>query len=196
MSNIILDNDSHGTYHLANNQDLYEIQRDNNFEFVVTGIDKLMRASTTADDNEYITNGQEVLRLSVNKASIPNFTQEIITIKRGNSVMKAAGVPTFSEGSLEVNDYIGADTKSVLMAWQKLSYDVKTERVGRMSQYKKDCTLIEYTPDYQQVRYWNLIGCWVSGISEPEFNMESGSKKTITATIQYDKAYMYMPDDE
>lgn len=185
-----------GAYHLANNPDNYEIQRSNNFEFIVSGIDKLLRSGTNADDEEYVEGGQEVLRLSVNKASIPNFTQEVITIKRGNSVMKAAGVPTFGEGSLEVNDYIGVDTKSVLMAWQRLSYDVVTETIGRMSEYKKDCTLIEYTPDYRQVRYWDLKGCWVSGISEGEFNMEDGGKKTITATIQFDKAYMHLPDEE
>lgn len=110
--------------------------------------------------------------------------------------MKMAGVPTYDSGNLVVRDFIGADTKSVLMAWQKLSYDVKTEKVGRMSAYKKDCTLIEYTPDYQMVRYWNLKGCWISGISEDDFDMESGDLKTITATIEYDKAEMHLPDEE
>jgi len=186
-----------GTYHLANNPDLYEIQRSNNFEFVVTGLGELLRAGAVEGDGRpLIENGQEVLRLSVVKAPIPNFKQETLTIRRGNSVMKMAGVPTFDAGNLVVRDFIGADTKSVLMAWQKLSYDVKTERVGRMSAYKKDCTLVEYTPDYQMVRYWDLKGCWISGISEDDFDMESGDLKTITATIEYDKAEMHLPDEE
>ena len=110
--------------------------------------------------------------------------------------MKAAGKPNFADGSIEVHDYIGADTKSVLMAWQNLSYNVLTERVGRMSDYKKTCYLIEYTPDYRIVRTWKIYGAWVSGLSEGEFNMDDGNKKTITATITFDKAVMELPDEE
>ena len=80
------------------------------------------------------------------------------------------------------------------MAWQNLSYNVKTEKVGRMTDYKKRCYLNEYTPDYKLVRTWRLEGCWVSGIQGGDFNMESNDKKTITATISFDKAFMEMPD--
>ena len=57
-----------------------------------------------------------------------------------------------------------------------------------------DCYHGSYTPDYKLVRTWKMVGCWVSDISEGDFNMESNGKKTITATIQYDKAFMEMPD--
>ena len=185
-----------GAYHLSDNPSLYEVQRSNNFEFIVTGIDNILRVDADAnDDNAYIANASQTLRFSVVSSSIPMFTQDVITIKRGNSVMKGAGVPTFGDGSLVVNDFIGADTKSVLMAWQRLSYDVKTERVGNMADYKKICYLCEYAPNYQLVRTWKLVGCWVSGLSENDFNMEDGSKQTITATIQYDKAYMELPSE-
>lgn len=187
----------YGAYHLSDNADLYEVMRDNNFEFIVTDIDNLVRVGGDAtDSNDIITNAQNTLKFSVNRASIPMFTQDIITINRGNSVMKAAGKPNFADGSIEVHDYIGADTKSVLMAWQNLSYNVLTERVGRMSDYKKTCYLIEYTPDYRIVRTWKIYGAWVSGLSEGEFNMDDGNKKTITATITFDKAVMELPDEE
>lgn len=185
-----------GSYHLADNPELYEIQRDNNFEFIVTGIDNILRVGAEeSDDNAFITNASQTLRFSVVSSSIPMFSQEPIVIRRGNSVVKAAGVPTFSDGSLVVNDYIGADTKSALMAWQNLSYNVKTEKVGNMKDYKKTCYLCEYTPDYKLVRTWKMLGCWVAGLQEGEFNMESGNKKTITASISFDKAFMEMPDE-
>ena len=193
--------EKYGTYHLADNPDLYEIQRSNNFEFQV-GFDvagKILKSGVTTRAAEDFLDGatsQEYLRLAVTKASIPNFSQDIITIKRGNSVMKAAGLPTFSEGTLVVNDFIGADIKSILMAWQRLSYDVTTEKIGKMSDYKFNCTLTEYTPNYEQVRYWDLKGCWISEISEDDFNQESGDKKQITAKIQYDYAIMHLPDVE
>ena len=91
-----------------------------------------------------LPNFEKIINTKIkSKEQIPMFTQDVITIKRGNSVMKGAGVPTFGDGSLVVNDFIGADTKSVLMAWQRLSYDVKTERVGNMADYKKICYLFE-----------------------------------------------------
>ena len=33
-----------GTYHLASNPNMFEIQRSNNFEFIITDIDGIMRA--------------------------------------------------------------------------------------------------------------------------------------------------------
>jgi len=176
--------DSQGAYVLADNPKLYEIQRRNNFEFVVPDMDNILRAGTSSK----ITNAKEVLRVSVVSAPIPHFSQNPIEIRRGNSVIKAAGVPTFTNGTLVVNDFIGADTKAVLMAWQNLSYNVRTEKVGLMADYKKIAWLTEYTPDYQVVRKWKLSGCWVSSITEQDYNMDSNDKGTISATIEYDKA--------
>ena len=187
---------TYGTYHLADNPALYDPMRNNTFEFVVTGLDKLLRVGADgSEENAYITNAQEVLRLSVDSASIPMFTQEVIPVKRGNSTIKCAGRPSFASGSLVVNDWIGADSKSALMAWQNLSYNVKTDRVGNAADYKKDCWLIEYTPDYtKQVRQWQLKGCFISGLSEDAYSMSSDGKKTISATIEYDRAIMSLPD--
>ena len=188
----------YGAYHLADNPSLYEPQRTNNFTFIVTDIDNILRVGVSAEeaeDSDYIKNASNTLSLSVVSASIPMFSQEPIIIRRGNSVMKVAGLPTFSDGSLEVYDYIGADSKSILMAWQNLSYNVNTEKVGLMRDYKKTCYLCEYDPDYKLVRTWKLLGCWVSSLSEDGFNQENGDKKVITAKIEYDKAFMEMPDN-
>ena len=186
---------SHGSYVLADNPNLYEIQRTNNFEFIVTDIDGIIRAGAGGSErNAYLENAQEILRVSVSSAFIPHFTQEPITIRRGNSSLKYAGVPTFDSGSIVLNDYIGADTKAVLMAWQNLSYNVRTQKVGLIGDYKKDCYLVEYTPDYQEVRRWRLHGCWVSGLSEDPYNHDGNDKHTITATIQYDRAEIDMSD--
>lgn len=181
--------DKLGTYHLADNPNLYEIQRSNNFEFIVTDIDGIMRAGMQGDETyAYINNAQEVIRLSVQSAFVPHFTQNVIPVRRGNNELKFAGIPSFQSGTLTINDYIGADTKAVLMAWQHLSYDVYTEKVGLVQDYKKDCYLVEYSPDYQMVRRWIMHGCWISGISESEFNNEANDKHQLTVTIEYDRA--------
>jgi len=178
-----------GTYHLANNPNIYEIQRTNNFEFIVSDIDGILKAGS---ESSTYANAQEVIRMSAISVPIPHFTQGVISVQRGNTTLKYAGVPTFPEGQLVLNDYIGADTAGVLEAWQNLSYNVRTEKVGLASDYKKDCYLIEYSPDYQPVRRWIMRGCWVSGLSETGMNNEQNNKKEVTATIQYDRAELDM----
>ena len=184
-------NEAHGVYRLADNPNLYEIQRSNNFEFVVTDIDDIIRAGMKESDaGAKIANAQEVLRMSVSEAAVPHFTQNTIEVKRGNNSMWFAGTPTFDSGSFTYTDYIGANTIEILMAWQNLSYDVNTEKVGLVTDYKKDAYLIEYTPDWQKVRQYILKGCWVAGISEPNMSFEDNNKRTISATIRYDYAQL------
>lgn len=194
-----------GVLHLCQNPELYEVARNNNFEFIIHFQDKrhtdpLARAGIIDPNGEadFISpdKGQEVARLSVIETSVPQFKQDEIVISRGNTKAYFAGTPTFGSGTLKVNDFIGADTKSVLMAWQRLSYDVNSEKVGRAADYKRNCTLVEYTPDYEMVRYWTLEGCWVVELSEGNFNMEDGGKRAITATIRYDRAIPHLPDEE
>lgn len=180
-----------GTYHLADNPQLFEIQRNNNYEFIVTDIDGIMRAGAIGSEkNATFANAQEMLRLSVSKAFIPHYQQETVEIKRGNSTLKYAGVPQFGEGSAEFHDFVGADTKSILKAWQNLSYNVQTEKVGSLdvTNYKKTCYLIEYTPDYRKIRTWVIYGCWISQLSEGEYSNDDGGKHMISCTFQYDRA--------
>lgn len=182
-----------GTYHLAASPRQYNPARQNAYEFVVTGLDELIKVGS----DDVITNAAEVLRFSVVKCDIPHFSQNVITIKRGNTQMKFAGAMTFDAGNLVINDYIGADGKSVLASWQALSGDVKNETVGNAADYKKDCWLLEYTSDFKTlVRQFELKGCWISKLSEDGFDAESDNKKTISATVEFDKAFMSPPDDE
>ena len=60
--------------------------------------------------------------------------------------------------------------------------------------YKVNATVLEYLPDNTLLRYWELQGCWVTGISETGYDSESGNKKTVTATIRYDRAIPHRPE--
>lgn len=189
-------NHPHGVYHLSDNPELFEISRDNNFEFVVMDINGILKAGMAGDEQDaYITNAQEMLRLSVNSSSIPHFSQRPIPVKRGNNTLNYAGVPEFTTHTIQVIDFIGADAKTILMAWQNLSYNIETEKVGLITDYKKDCYLLEYSPDYQLIRKWKLYGCWISEIRENEFNADNNGKRQINVTIVYDKAQIDTSDE-
>lgn len=192
--------DALGTYHIAQHPELYTPARNNVFVFMPMfkrdllkeGVDE---ATATASDYIPALQAQEVLRLSVNASAVPNPSQNPIEIKRGNTTIKFAGAWTYSSGSFKFNDYVGADTKSALYAWRRLSCNLIDETVGRAEDYKIPGVLIEYTPDFRQIRYWDMYGCWISSLSEPDFDSGDDGKREITATIEYDRAIPHLPDD-
>lgn len=145
-------------------------------------------AAVTHTDLKNANTSQAILALNVTKASVPHFSLEVLEYKRGNEKVKFAGTPSFEAGSLTVDDIVGLDTKNILLAWQAQAYDVHSGKGGRMKHYKKNCMLIEYTQDYEQIRKWELRGCWISELSEDTFDREADGKRQITVTLQYDKA--------
>ena len=189
MANI---NDGLSAYHLSTGTHrAYQPAKKNFFEFIVEGIDNLLKPGVEVDlaeDSDYITNGQEVIRLTVNKAPVPHFELNDIEIRKGNSIVHYAGTPTFNDGTLEVDDMIGAQSKAVLEAWQNLAYNVVTDKGGRAIDYKKNATLIEYTSDHVKVRSWRLIGCWIKNISEDDYDKTNDDLVRIQGTIRYDRA--------
>lgn len=182
--------------HISTNLANYEAARTGFFSLIVDdSIDNIISAAFSGDArdataNDKIARAQETLKLNVIKAPVPHFSVDVLQYKRGNDTVKFAGVPTFDSGDITVDDVVGMDTKSILMAWQALAYNVHTRKGGRMKDYKKTCTLIEYTQDFEQVRSWTLHGCWISKISEGEFDKENDGKRQISATIEYDRAEM------
>lgn len=185
--------------HISNNLGSYEAARSGFFSLIVDErLNDVIRASYTGDhaeapESEKIANVQEILKLNVTNAPVPHFQLTKLSYKRGNDTVNFAGVPEFQDGEITVDDVVGLDTKSILMAWQGLAYNVHTRKGGRMKDYKYDCTLCEYTQDFELVRSWKLYGCWISNISEDAFNKEQDGKRAIRATIVYDRAVMQMP---
>lgn len=181
----------HGTYHLSDNPAIYEPSRNNAFEFIVNPrINTLLQAGISLpSDESWLTGIQDVIKLSVSEASVPHFDLGVIEVKRGNSTMKFAGTPTFADATIKCNDYVGAKTKAVLLAWQALAYDVVNDVVNTADKYKFDCELVEWTTDYSRViRRWTLKNCWVKTLSEGSFTHESQDKRSIDVTIVYDRA--------
>lgn len=181
--------------HISANLAAHEAARTGFFSLIVDNIDNIVKASFSGDPesataNDKIARAQETLKLHVVSAPVPHFNLEVLKYKRGNDTVTFAGVPEYQSGSIKVDDVVGLDTKSILMAWQALAYNVYTRKGGRMKDYKKNATLIEYTQDFEQIRSWTLYGCWVSEVSEDEFNKESDGKRQITAKIEYDRAEM------
>lgn len=197
MSNTGLD-----ATHIASSKNIanYEAARTGFFTLLVDDIDNIVSAAFTGNDPKSAKDTDkigktagETLKLNVIKAPVPHFSLKKESYRRGNDVVNFAGVPEFKDGSIVVDDIVGMDTKSIIMAWQGLAYNVHTRKGGRMKDYKKKCTLIEYTQDFEQIRSWTLYGCWVQDVQEGDFDKENDGKRQITASIVYDRAEMALP---
>lgn len=181
---------------IATNMEDYEAARSGFFVLEVADLSNLIKQNFTRGINddgvEFMNEAsvKEILRLNIVKSPVPTYSVETLQYTRGNDVVHFAGKPTFDSGSFTVDDVVGVDTKSILMAWLRLAYDPHTFKGGRMKDYKKTCTLMEYTQDYELVRTWTLYGVFITGLSEGEFDKENDGKRQITANFVYDFAIM------
>ena len=174
---------NYGVYHLADNPAQYQPVRTNNYRCICQGLEELVRVGGDENNrNDYLENAQEVIDFSVVSFDAPNFTQDEIQIRRGNSTVYFAGTPRFNTSNLVINDFVGADGKSILQAWQALSYDVVNDIINPSTKYKKDMLILEYTPDNVLIKVWELKGCWITSLTETGYSSESPAKKTVTAT--------------
>lgn len=173
-----------GMAHVNANKKFYEPQRGNDFELVIPGLNGLVDPVTGVTYD----NAEEIIRLAVARTPIPHFSIEPITQRRGNSVMKYAGTPSFDAGEMTIRDWIGNNTVNILYAWQNLAYNVNTDKTGLLEDYKFDAYLIELSPDKQVVRQWIMEGMWVSAVSEEPFdNQANQAERLMTVTFQYDR---------
>lgn len=193
--------ESLNTRHISTNLAAYEAARTSFFTLVVNDLDNLLKPDykgnpEDAADTDRIVNGQEILKLNVIKCPVPHFEVATHDYRRGNDVVHFAGVPTWNGGTIVVDDVVGLDTKSILMAWLYLAYNPHTRKGGRMRDYKKTCTLCEYTQDYELIRTWTLEGCFITKLTEDDFDRENDGKRQISAEFIFDRAIVELPDEE
>lgn len=180
-----------GTYHMVG-KDAFEPQRTNNFELQIIGLNRYYWFDDTAtgkgQENLPENVGQD-LTLSINNFTAPNFDITPLEVAYANNKLKFAGVPNFGSGSIDFNDFLGIDTERILMSWFKEAYNVKSQAVGRASNYKRTAFLIEYDPSGESARVWQLNGCWLSSINLGSFAQDSNQVRKISCTFQYDNCY-------
>lgn len=186
---------------ISENLSSYEAARSGFFILVVDGLDDLLKPdyrgeAENAEDSDRIKKAQETLKLSVTKCPVPHFEIATNEYRRGNDVVKFAGVPTWNGGTITVADYVGLDTKSLLMSWLYKAYNPHTRKGGRMKDYKKTATLCEYTQDYELIRTWTIEGMFITKITEDDFDKENDGPRKLNVEFVFDRATVDLPDEE
>lgn len=156
-------------WHMANSTNK-EVQRNNHFEVEIANV------------------GVEVLTLAVNSTNLPTITVPQTELHHGNSVVKVAGKVEYDDITLEVKDFVGDDVEKILYDWFSEVYDPATDTVGMAADYKRDGTLLQYSPDESIVREWDVYGVWPTSFESGDMNYEDSEPKVISLTLSIDRA--------
>ena len=111
-----------GTYNKIG-VDAWEPQRTNNFTIEFPNLGQLYSIDTQL---AMPGNASEILTLSVKSVASPSTNIDALKVWYGNNSINFAGRPTYGDVEVVVNDFVGADTERILMAWHRLVYDPKT----------------------------------------------------------------------
>lgn len=169
-----------GASHLADQG--FEVQRTNNFEIIVD-------IPTVQGDRV------RTLTLAVVSGFLPNESNEVIALNYGNNQVTVAGVARVNgSGTLVVRDLVEQDTEEVIDQWRATVYDKETDAIHFASEYKKEATVVQYAPDGTHMRSWELQGTWPSAVDYGSVSYDSPGVKTVSITLQYDKAKINRDD--
>lgn len=191
---------NYSAFHIAQNKVEYNPQRKDNFMLIVDFGDDMLRVgaregSTDAQDIIKALDAQNQLILTLKSCSTPKVNQSTININRGNSVIKFAGKPTFSDMTFEAYDYIGSFVKDALLAWQNQSYNTTYDYIGNAKTYKKHAQLLQLTPNGTLVRYWDIEGMWLTEVTPGDYDFSQDSEQSVSCTASIDWAEMHLPDN-
>lgn len=182
---------------IANKYSTYEPQRENHFEFILDfeqprllmwdkAVDDRIRGSIADTAFE---DAEEILRVSLDSAFLPEIGVDTIQIQRGNSEVVFAGKPKINHsGTLSFNDWIGTRTYDLLLAWFQMVYNQHTDKVGLAQDYKRTAHIFQYTPTWQLVRAWKLNGVFPTDIKGGALSYSQGgnAQMKVDATLSYD----------
>ena len=158
--------------HLASAGGGYEPQRKYNWFLYLNGVP-----------------GAEQIRLSIQKAFLPEEANDLITLAFGNEKVYVAGQTTYSEGSLVVHDMVDKNIYGLLRDWRKQVYDPVTGNIGFAAAYKKTARILLVAPDTTSERQFQLTGVWPQKISPGDLTYNEGTGIVeIGMTIRFDKS--------
>lgn len=159
-----------GASHLAGQG--FEVQRTNNFEIQI----------------ENVSNSR-ILTLAVASAFLPTESNEVISLNYNNTTITVAGKANANgSGSLVIRDLIQQDIEAMLDEWRATVYNKDTDAIGFAFDYKKPAKVTQCAPDGTLLRTWTLEGCWPSSVDYGQVSYDSPGVKTVSITLQYDKA--------
>lgn len=146
-----------------------EVQRSSHFKIAIEGF-------------------SEEFLLHVRTSTLVSKTFTPIETRFFNDLVKQAGTRSFDELALEIHDAIGPDVERQLYQWQELIMSSTTGFMGYAADYKRSAKVTEYNINGEIRSVWQFEGVWPTNINYGTLTREDVAKKSISATLSYDRA--------
>jgi hypothetical protein len=114
----------------------------------------------------------------------------------------AGSLGDFSDISLQLHDYLDANTAMIIYNWRRLVWDPANSTVGLAANYKMNGMLYLAPPNAASIpdiigssRTWYLQGIWPTYVDFGELDLTSEADEVlITCQLAIDRAYPGDPD--
>lgn len=159
----------------------YEVQRTNNFRFVIS-LDELT-------NNSGVSSG-DIIELACDSTGLPSISNGPINLDYGNSDVKVAGKAEVEDVTVAVKDFIEPDVENILWQWRLKVYNPQTGKVGWAKNYKKQARIVMYGPNGEVERGWVCDGVWPTSLELGDLDYSSGDKRQLSMNLSVDNAYI------
>lgn len=147
----------------------HEVQRQSHFKIAIDGF-------------------SEEFTLHVRTSSLVSKTFTPIETRFFNDMIKQAGSRTFDDLALQIHDAIGPDVERKLHEWQDQIMNSVTGFMGYAADYKRTATITEYNINGTIRSVWEFEGVWPTNVNYGDLTREDVNKKSVSATLAYDRA--------
>ena len=131
----------------------------------------------------------------IKNVELPKESNEVLELKRGNSVLKFPGSASFQAGTITIYDGITNDIEKVLVDWRRKVYNSENDKIGFAANFKAVMNITLYAPDGSSGsssandRAWVFEGLWPSEIIYGSLDYSDSGFREIGVTLSYDRAY-------
>lgn len=149
----------------------------NNFQFV-----------DMRQQNRFIMIVDGLMSWHIRTSDLPNLENNPVVVDTINAEYKIKGKSRWQDISVTLYDPIDISAAKMVHDWIKKHHNSDSNDDGRMSDYKKDITLMYVDPKGAPVEAWKLHGAFFASVNWGSVDVSSDDLLIIEGTISYDWA--------
>ena len=86
--------------------------------------------------------------------------------------------------------------ENILMKWRDAVYNPRTGKIGWAKNYKREASIVLYSPNGTILRKWVARGVWPTNVELGDMDYSGSDLRKITMTLSVDEAYPDREDTE
>lgn len=121
--------------------------------------------------------------------SLPTKMVSEIELNFLNTRRYVAGRASFESIPVIVKDTVNGSTAAEIDAWHRSVFDPVTGGIGLAGNYKKNATIMLFSPEGSVERSWTLEGCFPTAVNFGSLTYDSDDVVRIDMQLRYDRCF-------